>query len=40
MKQQTTQHTSTGCNMRPGDLLGSGTISGPVCENKNKICNG
>ncbi len=22
-------HTSGGCNLRPGDLLGSGTISGP-----------
>jgi len=21
-------HTSTGCNLQPGDLLGSGTISG------------
>lgn len=21
-------HTASGCNMRPGDLLGSGTISG------------
>jgi fumarylacetoacetase len=27
-KQQLTHHTVTGCNMRPGDLLGSGTISG------------
>ena len=23
-------HTSNGCNLRPGDLLGSGTVSGPV----------
>jgi fumarylacetoacetase len=23
-------HTSNGCNLRPGDLLGSGTISGPA----------
>ena len=30
MKQQLAHHTSTGCNMRPGDLLGSGTISGPT----------
>jgi len=29
MKQQLTHHTITGCNMRPGDLLASGTISGP-----------
>ena len=24
-----THHTSNGCNLRPGDLLGSGTVSGP-----------
>jgi len=29
MKQQLTHHGFGGCNMRPGDLLGSGTISGP-----------
>ena len=23
-------HTSNGCNLRPGDLLGSGTISSPT----------
>merc|ERR1711879_784329 len=28
MKQQLVHHSSTGCNMQPGDLLGSGTISG------------
>jgi fumarylacetoacetase len=27
--QQLVHHTVTGCNMRSGDLLGSGTISGP-----------
>ncbi|XP_059057650.1 fumarylacetoacetase [Achroia grisella] len=27
-KQQLAQQTVTGCNLRPGDLLGSGTISG------------
>ena len=27
-RQQLVHHTVTGCNMRPGDLLGSGTISG------------
>ena len=27
-KQQLVHHSVTGCNMRPGDLLGSGTISG------------
>lgn len=31
-KQQLVHHTVTGCNMRPGDLLGSGTISGPKEE--------
>jgi len=28
MKQQLAHHSITGCNMRPGDLLASGTISG------------
>lgn len=26
--QQLAHHTQTGCNMRPGDICGSGTISG------------
>ncbi|CAN7979846.1 unnamed protein product, partial [Ixodes pacificus] len=30
MKQQLAHHSVTGCNMQPGDLLGSGTISGPT----------
>jgi fumarylacetoacetase len=30
MDQQLAHHTITGCNMRPGDLLASGTISGPT----------
>ncbi len=30
MRQQLAHHTVNGCNMRPGDLLGSGTISGPT----------
>jgi fumarylacetoacetase len=30
MAQQLTHHSVTGCNMQPGDLLGSGTISGPT----------
>jgi len=29
MKQMLVHHTSTGCNLRTGDLLGTGTISGP-----------
>ena len=33
MKQQLTHHAVNGCNMRPGDLLASGTISGPVSYN-------
>jgi fumarylacetoacetase len=28
--QQLAHHTSNGCNVRPGDLLASGTISGPT----------
>lgn len=27
--QQIAHHTSTGCNLQPGDLLGTGTVSGP-----------
>lgn len=29
MRQQLAHHTISGCNLRPGDLLASGTISGP-----------
>jgi fumarylacetoacetase len=29
MAQMVAHHTSNGCNLRPGDLLGSGTSSGP-----------
>jgi fumarylacetoacetase len=29
MSQFVAQHTSGGCNLRPGDLIGSGTVSGP-----------
>ncbi|XP_075063591.1 fumarylacetoacetase [Mixophyes fleayi] len=32
MKQQLAHHTVTGCNVRSGDLLASGTISGPDPE--------
>ncbi|MDA0242097.1 MAG: fumarylacetoacetase [Chloroflexi bacterium] len=32
MSQQVTHHTITGCNLRPGDLLASGTISGPTAD--------
>jgi fumarylacetoacetase len=30
LAQQTAHHTVNGCNLRPGDLLASGTISGPT----------
>jgi fumarylacetoacetase len=29
-----THHTSDGCNLQPGDLLGSGTASGPTGESR------
>jgi len=32
MLQQLAHHTITGCDMRQGDLLASGTISGPTSE--------
>ncbi|MEM7186712.1 MAG: fumarylacetoacetate hydrolase family protein, partial [Bacteroidota bacterium] len=30
MAQQLAHHTSNGCNVRSGDMMGSGTISGPT----------
>jgi fumarylacetoacetase len=30
LSQQVAHHTVNGCNLRPGDLLASGTISGPT----------
>ena len=32
--QQLAHHTVTGCNLEPGDLLASGTISGPTEESR------
>uniref|UniRef100_H3CFF8 Fumarylacetoacetase n=2 Tax=Tetraodon nigroviridis TaxID=99883 RepID=H3CFF8_TETNG len=32
MKQQLAHQTVNGCNVRPGDLMASGTISGPNAE--------
>ena len=29
-----THHTSNGCNLRPGDLFASGTISGPTRDSR------
>ena len=37
MKQQLAHHSITGCEMRAGDLLASGTISGPVIILYSKI---
>ncbi|MEO1537679.1 MAG: fumarylacetoacetase [Pseudomonadota bacterium] len=35
--QQLAHHTTSGCAMRTGDLLGSGTISGPERENRGSL---
>lgn len=35
--QQLAHHTSAGCPMRVGDLLGSGTISGPERDNRGSL---
>jgi fumarylacetoacetase len=32
--QLVTHHASNGCNLRPGDLLASGTVSGPTKESR------
>lgn len=37
MTQQLAHHTVTGCNLRPGDLLASGTISGPTKESRGSM---
>ena len=29
LAQMVTHHTSNGCNLAPGDLIASGTVSGP-----------
>lgn len=34
MAQQLAHHTVNGCDLRPGDLLASGTISGPTPESR------
>ncbi len=34
MAQMIAHHTSTGCDMRPGDLLASGTVSGPAEDSR------
>ncbi|NQU70064.1 MAG: fumarylacetoacetase [Rhodospirillales bacterium] len=35
--QMLTHHTSNGCNLRPGDMMGTGTISGPTDESLGSI---
>ena len=35
--QQLAHHTTSGCSMRVGDLLGSGTISGPEKHNRGSL---
>lgn len=34
LAQLVTHHASNGCNFRPGDLIGSGTLSGPAKDNR------
>jgi fumarylacetoacetase len=34
LAQMLTHHASNGCNLRPGDLLASGTVSGPTKESR------
>jgi fumarylacetoacetase len=34
LAQMVAHQTSNGCNLRPGDLIGSGTVSGPAKENR------
>jgi fumarylacetoacetase len=34
LAQLVAHHTSNGCNLRPGDLLASGTVSGPTKESR------
>jgi fumarylacetoacetase len=35
--QMVAHHTSNGCNLRPGDLLASGTVSGPSRESRGSL---
>ncbi|MGJ8636589.1 MAG: fumarylacetoacetase [Phycisphaerales bacterium] len=35
--QMVTHHSVNGCNMNPGDLLGSGTISGPTRDSRGSM---
>ncbi|MDM7916956.1 MAG: fumarylacetoacetase [Candidatus Eisenbacteria bacterium] len=37
MAQQLAHHTANGCNVRPGDLMASGTISGPLPDSRGSL---
>ena len=37
LPQMLAHHTSNGCNLRPGDLFASGTISGPAKESRGSL---
>ena len=37
LAQMVAHHTSNGCNLRPGDLVGSGTISGATPESRGSM---
>jgi fumarylacetoacetase len=37
LAQLVTHHTSNGCNLKTGDLLGSGTVSGPEAEARGSL---
>ncbi len=37
VRQQLAHHTVGGCNLRPGDLLASGTISGPAPDSRGSL---
>ncbi|RYH43573.1 MAG: fumarylacetoacetase, partial [Alcaligenaceae bacterium] len=37
LAQMITHHTVNGCNLQPGDLLGTGTQSGPLPENAGSL---
>ena len=34
ISQMVAHHTSTGCNLRPGDMMASGTVSGPTEDSR------
>ena len=37
LAQMVAHHTSNGCPIRPGDLIGSGTVSGPEKQNRGSL---